>query len=108
TRRDATGRVRAGGSDRIGRIDPRAKGSPMTVEEEESLSGRLAGPRRAGRGGAAARRALRAASGPGPQMPYIRRRIGVYAVLDEEGLALIEANADRVLEEIGIEFRGDG
>lgn len=80
----------------------------MTVEEEESLSGRLAGPRRAGRGGAAARRALRAASGPGPQMPYIRRRIGVYAVLDEEGLALIEANADRVLEEIGIEFRGDG
>jgi len=28
-------------------------------------------------------------------------------VLDEEGLALIERNADRILEEIGIEFRDD-
>jgi trimethylamine--corrinoid protein Co-methyltransferase len=30
-----------------------------------------------------------------------------YEVLDEEGLALIERNADTVLEEIGIEFRDD-
>ena len=28
-------------------------------------------------------------------------------MLDEEGLSLIEANADRVLEEVGIEFRDD-
>ncbi len=28
-------------------------------------------------------------------------------MLDDEGLALIEANADRILEEIGIEFRED-
>lgn len=40
-------------------------------------------------------------------MPQIMRRIGVYEVLDEEGLSLIEDNADRVLEEIGIEFRDD-
>jgi trimethylamine--corrinoid protein Co-methyltransferase len=62
-----------------------------------------AGSRR-GRG---ARRAARAGGGPSPQMPYISRRIKVYEVLDEEGLALIEANADTVLEEIGIEFRDD-
>ena len=40
-------------------------------------------------------------------IPYITRRIPVYEVLDEEGLALIERNADTILEEIGIEFRED-
>src|SRR5690606_23286639 len=45
--------------------------------------------------------------GPGVQQPFIRRKLKAFEVLDEEGLALIEANADRVLEEIGIEFRGD-
>ena len=28
-------------------------------------------------------------------------------VLDEEGLAIIERNADTILQEIGMEFRGD-
>jgi len=65
------------------------------------------GERRRGRGGGAdARRASRLGAAP-VQMPYIRRRIGAYEVLDEEGLALIEANADTVLQEIGIEFRDD-
>ena len=36
--------------------------------------------------------------------PYIRRRIPNYEILDEEGLALIEANAETVLEEIGVRF----
>lgn len=62
---------------------------------------------RGDRGGAAARRAARGGSGPGTQLTYIRRRLPSYEVLDEEGLALIEANADTVLEEIGIEFRDD-
>ncbi|MCB1448294.1 MAG: trimethylamine methyltransferase family protein, partial [Rhizobiaceae bacterium] len=57
--------------------------------------------------GAAARRAARTGGGPGPSLPYITRKIPVYEVLDEEGLTLIENNADRVLEEIGIEFRDD-
>lgn len=57
--------------------------------------------------GAAARRAARTGGGAGPSLPYIQRRIPVYEVLDEEGLTLIENNADRVLEEIGIEFRDD-
>ncbi|WP_244532101.1 trimethylamine methyltransferase family protein [Paracoccus aminovorans] len=59
------------------------------------------------RGGAAARRAARAGGGPGGQLTYIKRQVPYYEVLGEEGLALIEANADTVLEEIGIEFRDD-
>ncbi len=35
---------------------------------------------------------------------YIKRQIPVYDILGEEGLALIEANADKILEEIGINF----
>lgn len=70
-----------------------------------------AAPARRGRadrgGGAAARRAARGGGGPGQQMPQIMRRTPVYEILDEEGLSLIEANADIVLEEIGIEFRDD-
>jgi trimethylamine--corrinoid protein Co-methyltransferase len=38
-------------------------------------------------------------------VPYITRKIPVYEVLGEEGLALIERNADTLLEETGIEFR---
>jgi len=67
-------------------------------------------PRRSRRrGGASAREAKRAArsAGSASSKPYIKRKIPVYNILDEEGLALIEANADRVLEEIGIEFRDD-
>ena len=78
--------------------------------EENLLSGQEASNARRGRGasgGAAARRAARSGSGPGVQQTYINRKIKVYEVLDEEGLALIEKNADTVLEEIGIEFRDD-
>ena len=35
---------------------------------------------------------------------YITRNIPVYNVLDDEGLSLIEQNADKILEEIGINF----
>ena len=38
---------------------------------------------------------------------YITRQIPTYELVSEEGLALIEAQADRILKEIGIEFRGD-
>ncbi|RYE54861.1 MAG: trimethylamine methyltransferase, partial [Rhizobiaceae bacterium] len=57
--------------------------------------------------GAAARRAARTGGGPGPSLPYIIRKIKEYEVLEEEGLQLIENNADLILEEIGIEFRED-
>ena len=39
--------------------------------------------------------------------PCIRRRLGPLGILDEEGLDLIEGNADRLLQEVGMEFRGD-
>ena len=53
-----------------------------------------------------AKRAVRAAHA-GQSVPYITRKIPYYEVLGEEGLALIENNADTILEEIGIEFRED-
>ncbi|MCJ7599526.1 MAG: trimethylamine methyltransferase family protein, partial [Methyloceanibacter sp.] len=64
-------------------------------------------PAGSGRRGRSARRAARGGGGPGVQLPYVTRKIAAYEVLDEEGLALIEGNADTVLEEIGIEFRDD-
>ena len=41
------------------------------------------------------------------QFTYIKRTLKEFEVLDEEGLALIEHNAETVLEEIGIDFRDD-
>jgi trimethylamine---corrinoid protein Co-methyltransferase len=71
---------------------------------EETGTGRRG---RGAGGGASARRAARSGGGPGKTLTYIKRQIPLYEVLNEEGLALIEANADTVLEEIGIEFRDD-
>lgn len=39
--------------------------------------------------------------------PFVRRRIGIVSLIDEEALWIIERNADRILDEIGMEFRGD-
>src|SRR6266481_1005708 len=55
-------------------------------------------------GGREAKRAARSARA-GVSMPYITRKVGIYEVLDEEGLATIERNADIILAEIGIEYR---
>jgi trimethylamine--corrinoid protein Co-methyltransferase len=47
----------------------------------------------------------RSADEPVVQAPaYITRKIPEYEILDEEGLSIIEANADTILEEIGIIF----
>ncbi len=62
-------------------------------------------PRRRG-GGREARIALRAQSHV-ERVPFLTRTLAPYEVLDEEGLSLIEQNADTLLEEVGIEFRGD-
>ncbi|WP_432473465.1 trimethylamine methyltransferase family protein [Amphritea sp. HPY] len=40
-------------------------------------------------------------------VPYITRNIPYYEVLDDDGLSLIEQNAETILEEVGIEFRDD-
>ena len=59
--------------------------------------------RKARGGGGSARRAERSAVSF-DVAPTIRRRIPNYEILDEEGLAIIERNADTVLEEIGVNF----
>jgi trimethylamine--corrinoid protein Co-methyltransferase len=76
----------------------------MTITETDQ--GRETGGRRRRGGGAEGRRALRQ-SEKVDHLPYIRRTMPDYEVLGEEGLALIEANADLILEEIGVEFRED-
>ncbi|MEM1376412.1 MAG: trimethylamine methyltransferase family protein [Pseudomonadota bacterium] len=82
----------------------------VSADGENDRTGAPARRGRRGRGeggGAAARRAARGSSGPATSLTYIKRKIPVYEVLNEEGTATIEANADRVLEEVGIEFRED-
>ncbi len=64
------------------------------------------GSRRRRGGGRESKRAARAGSSATRQ-PYIKRGIPYTNVLDEDGLALIERNADSILEEVGIEFRDD-
>lgn len=39
--------------------------------------------------------------------PYVDRRIGIFSIMSEEGLSLIERNADTILQEVGMEFRGN-
>jgi len=66
--------------------------------------GQASHPKRAGRG---ARREQRSHGPRGLGRPYIVRNIPTYDVLGEESLLRIEETADRILAEIGIEFRDD-
>jgi len=75
----------------------------MTNADSSTASERRS---RRGGGGAEARRAARSGV-PARQLTYIKRNIPLYEVLGEEGLSLIEANAETVLQEIGIDFRED-
>ena len=57
-------------------------------------------------GGRAARQAMRLAA-HAEHVPFLTRTLPPFEVLGEEGLALIEQNADSILEQVGVEFRGD-
>ena len=59
---------------------------------------------RRARGGAAARRAARSERQI-TQLGQITRRMPPLEILDDEAVEIIEANADIILEEIGLEFR---
>ena len=59
------------------------------------------------RGGRNARREARSHGDAGSKRPYIVRGIPTYDILSEESLIRIEATADRILAETGIEFRDD-
>jgi trimethylamine--corrinoid protein Co-methyltransferase len=74
----------------------------MTTDDQpKATSERRARP--SGRDAKRAARAARAAS----SVPYITRALPRFEVLGEEGLSLIENNADTILEEIGLNFRED-
>lgn len=68
------------------------------------MDGEAQATTREGRRGREARRAARAQRS-GVSIPYITRAIPVTEILSEEGLSIIEHNAETILEEIGIEFR---
>ncbi len=76
------------------------------IADESGAGGGRRGRTGRGGGGADARRAARRGGGL-TVLRHITRKIPVYEPLNEEGLALIERNADTILEEIGIEFRDD-
>jgi trimethylamine---corrinoid protein Co-methyltransferase len=57
-------------------------------------------------GGRAGRQAARARTHIARE-PFLTRTLAPFEVLNEEGLALIEENADAILQEVGLEFRGD-
>ena len=57
-------------------------------------------------GGREGRRAARL-SHQVERMPFLTRKLAPFEVLGEEGLSIIEENADTILQEVGIEFRGD-
>ena len=59
------------------------------------------------RSGRQARQVERAKKGGVMGRPYILRNIPTYDILSEENLLKIEAAADRILAETGIEFRDD-
>ena len=59
------------------------------------------------RGGSGAKRAQRAKRFATAPLPYIQRGIPVFDVLSEEGLEIVEANAETVMEEVGIRIADD-
>ena len=61
---------------------------------------------RGGRRGREARKEARQ-NKAGKAIPYIKRNIPVTRLTSDEALEIIEANADIILEEIGIDFRDD-
>ncbi len=61
------------------------------------------------RSGRKARKSQRASEGRSAHLrvPFISRKIPPYEILDDESLTRIETTAERILAEIGIEFRDD-
>ena len=76
----------------------------MAVVEE---TGAASAGRRRERGGRSGLRESRSHGQHGPGVPYIIRNIPTYDILSEENLQRVERTADRILAEVGIEFRDD-
>ena len=59
------------------------------------------------RGGSSARRTMRARRFDTTPLPFIQRRIPILDVLSEEGLEIVENNAETIMEEVGIAIKDD-
>ena len=70
------------------------------------MSDVTAEPRRA-RAGRKPARSAAPWHNPSLECPFITRKIPTYDILNDESLTKIEVTADRILSEIGIEFRED-
>ncbi|MEP3048910.1 MAG: trimethylamine methyltransferase family protein [Roseibium sp.] len=77
------------------------------AEALDILSGEPAPTGRRSKGDRAKRRAARLDSKPAIGRPFITRNMPTYNILSEENLIRIEETADKILAEIGIEFRDD-
>ncbi len=75
----------------------------MAEDPSSAPSGAAA---RASRSSARDRKRARARTPPS-KYPYIRRRLMPVELLSSEAVEIIEANAETILEEVGIEFRRD-
>ncbi len=75
----------------------------MSSMEDQSSAAERRPLRASGRDAKRAARAARSAA----SIPYITRNVPYYEVVSEEGLAQIEANAETILSDYGIEFRED-
>jgi len=64
-------------------------------------------PNRAPRAHTRETRRLAHARTQAEKLPYIRRRLPLVDLLSDEAVEIIEANAETILEEIGVEFRRD-
>ena len=85
--------------------DSGLKINPRTICAMKEITERPATRRSGGR---RTKRALRERiDAPGSGSPYIQRKVGRLSLLDEESLSLIERNADRILVEVGMDFRDD-
>ena len=63
--------------------------------------------RRRGRGPRKAPRSTVPGANPWLEVPFVTRKVPTYDLLDDDSLARIEHSADRILAEIGMEFRDD-
>lgn len=76
----------------------------MTVDANEQDSEQGAGTRRRRGGGRAARRARRVDSTVEPKA-FLERQLTPVEIIDEDGYAIIERNAETILCDIGLDFR---
>jgi trimethylamine--corrinoid protein Co-methyltransferase len=77
------------------------------MDEEQDHGGRRARRNRGEHGGSGARRSQRSQRFSTTPLPYIQRKVPTFDVLSEEGLEILENNAETIMEEVGIAIKDD-